>query len=598
MQKPVMCAAAIIGLVCALGLALSFQGWRSRMPDPKDWIFDIESTRELIAHGRIPEHGTVTSYFSYAPPGTPWLFIPGILLFHDPRLAYLPASALLYIATLGGVFLLGRSYFGLRAATLAAVAYGLSQPALELTSVPAPRAHPFFYLAMVYCMGRWVSRRDARGLAAALVICALGLLVFLEMAPLIFIVPAVWLVWRPPIRTGPLALAALVVLLVWFPYLRFEAGRHFEDVRSQVQRKTLERPLQHARTWCDSSVVLPPVSNAAPVENGWVRRVIAERLLVLAEGLVSNFPGVLFGSDLIVLAALLAGFWLCVTARLNPSSLTAGTGWSFMLAMLGAGLMGLDVLEIHRWMVPGWIVPIFRSVRGMVQWLPVKVLAGLAYLAVAGLVFLARKRCGAMLRAMAMRFHTGGDPLLLAISLGLPWMLLLIVAETYRPPRFWWLGALQMIILGAGMATAAEGSRRWRWIGPAVITGLVILNPMLVERVHAWAREGWAGRDRPEAETSDWLAANVSSPTVRIGYPLPAEQLRADWYNVPQSANVDMLLSGHGITNTSQCAEWQSADDDYRVVDTINPRPYVEVPSKGNFRLVQRFDYMEVYRRE
>ena len=159
-------------------------------------------------------------------------------------------------------FFLARRYLGLRIAVLAAVAYGLSMPALDLASYPGPRAHPFFYVGMIYFTCRWVERKDARFLAAALFIWAAGMLVFLGLAPALFGVLAAWLIWRPPVRVRPLALTALLALIIWFPYLRFEAARGFVDIRSQVRRKDL--PLQWAdwKAWCDATRMPSPAATA------------------------------------------------------------------------------------------------------------------------------------------------------------------------------------------------------------------------------------------------------------------------------------------------------------------------------------------------
>ena len=79
------------------------------------------------------------------------------------------------------------------------------------------------FIWLVYLASEWVTRHDGRFLAAAVAAWAFGMYVDLALAPAIAVLPAIWLVYRPPVTLKPLLAAAAVLLIVWFPYLRFEA---------------------------------------------------------------------------------------------------------------------------------------------------------------------------------------------------------------------------------------------------------------------------------------------------------------------------------------------------------------------------------------
>src|SRR5215831_7132648 len=242
----------IILIVTVLGALLALQGWKSRIPT-YDTLIDIDNAHELL-HGQIPFRGVLTSFASYSTPGEAWLMAPGVLIFRDPRLFSYVGSIAIYLGTLVGVFFLADTYFGRECAQLAVILYGLSELGLEVADSPSQR-YPIhsFYVWMVYWIVQWARRKDARYLAAAIVTFATGLNVFLEIAPALFIVPVVWIYYRPPLRIRPLLVAAFLVAIVWYPYSRFEVSRGFLDLKSQVFRHRI-LPEDFEKYWCNPNL--------------------------------------------------------------------------------------------------------------------------------------------------------------------------------------------------------------------------------------------------------------------------------------------------------------------------------------------------------
>jgi hypothetical protein len=111
------------------------------------------------------------------------------------------------------------------------------------------------YVWIAYLTQLWGTRRDARHLATALTVWASGLCHFMAIAPAVLSVIAAWVWHRPPLRLKPLMVGGFVVALVWFPYLKFEAGRGFVDLGSQVLRRSL-LPENFRDTWCNPHAVL------------------------------------------------------------------------------------------------------------------------------------------------------------------------------------------------------------------------------------------------------------------------------------------------------------------------------------------------------
>ncbi len=87
--------------------------------------------------------------------------VPGMLVFHAPRLFESVGSATLYVGTLVGVFLLARKCFGTRCAYLSLLTYGLSRNGLFNAGSLWSIGNPFFTFgwSTFVC---WGSRARAR----------------------------------------------------------------------------------------------------------------------------------------------------------------------------------------------------------------------------------------------------------------------------------------------------------------------------------------------------------------------------------------------------------------------------------------------------
>jgi hypothetical protein len=193
-------ATACVLLLAALGVVLILQGWKSRIPR-FDIVMSIEATQDLIDHGAFPDKGILTSFGSYTPPGVTWLLLPGLVVFQDPRLFEYVGSVGLFVGTLFGIFFLARRYFGFQSALLAVALYSCSELGLLAGSTLfLTHTTRCFYVWMIYCVGRWVDEDNPNFLAGAILMWAAGMYVFMEMAPAILVVPAIWLLFRSSVR--------------------------------------------------------------------------------------------------------------------------------------------------------------------------------------------------------------------------------------------------------------------------------------------------------------------------------------------------------------------------------------------------------------
>jgi hypothetical protein len=615
-------ATACVLLLAALGVVLILQGWKSRIPR-FDIVMGIEATQDLIDHGVFPDKGILTSFGSYTPPGFTWLLLPGLVVFQDPRLFEYVGSVGLFVGTLFGVFFLARRYFGFQAALLAVALYGFSELGLLAGSTLfLTRTTRCFYVWMIYCIGRWVDDDNPHFLAGAILVWAAGMYVFMEMAPAILVVPAIWLLNRPSVRLAPLAVAALLAGALWYPYLRFEAGRNFVDVRSQVLRESI-RPLDFSTPWCDPALVpatwLKDVARTQAVRESrskesrtaGARRWASERTGVVIENALTNFrssffPGAdvaLFGLTLIGLAASLLGSTQRVDSGHAKALWRHGTTWlAGFLAILG---IVLNEIVLSR----------FVSADGNLTASSIVAirLVQASLLASAVLSFSYRDAIAdALVTVQRALAAPAGNTKVLAISLAVPWLVLFLVADYDR--RFWWLWPLQAIALAAAVAylpMRLKFSPRVAWVGSVVVLLMVAANPLLASRVDDWLRHGWSGEDADEIQVVDAAAAIMRSSgqpdQASVGYEVNIQRFVATDHIIDPryrvGADFDMLFKyRHGISNVNRCAEGVEPNDAYRIVqvalgDNIVRTDRIASRRNGPFDITAQFGAYQLLRR-
>ena len=220
----------------AFSFFLRYEGWKGRDMLHVDMIPYYTGAEGLLSEGKMMEKGELSSYNSYNPPGTFYLLLPGMLILSDPRIQDLPGTVLIVFGTLIFLYLAVREAAGRTAALAAGLVYALSR--LGFMGL-WPIGHPLFVVVSLFFLLLWIKRRAAWALAVTLAVLAFGLYMDLAIAPILLTIPALWLIYRPPVGWKSLALSGLFGLLVWFPYLRYEAGRGFADLASLL----LQRPV-------------------------------------------------------------------------------------------------------------------------------------------------------------------------------------------------------------------------------------------------------------------------------------------------------------------------------------------------------------------
>lgn len=631
-------AILLVLLIATIGASLALQGWKSRFPGG-DSLLQIDGAHELLVHGRLPDRGALASFASYNPPGVAWLALPGVLLFNDPRLFESIGSITVYIGTLIGIFLLARACCGLRCAILAAAIYSLSEVGLYVAGSLWQR-YPihFFYVWMIYWAVQWVTQRQARYLGAALVTWASGMYMFMEIAPALFILPAVWLLYRPPVKPRPLLFAGVLALVIWYPYLHFEYTRGFADLRALVLRQSIF-PANYKEVWCDPALTLQnlegtpsarsfePEQRATVTANIWTKglahlRPFWERRNLVIETLSSNCGQVapIAGVRTALALLLLTGLGLLSVAG-QPTEAAA-----VMDRHLRSWLPRLAVCAILSGLLWNeFVIARYLSLRGVLQPATVSSIRRFqVILVVSGACLLMLTGWIATLAARVVKRQAASRPSgvqdgqirnirVLVLSLIIPWLILLLVTEGWNVVRFWWLWPLQVIVLAGSVTYVPSLLRMPRpvtWVGSTLLVFTLAGNSLMLGKLAAWGRGGWAGADAEEVRVVDYVFRRLEGRNrAAVGYQVVTWRFMAELNAVDPrykvGADFDLLFKyRHGVLNDNRCAEGVSPSDEFRIVQTshswVNRREggYFDVPPDRGLHVLKQFGPYQVFRRE
>ena len=504
----------------------------------------------------------------------------------DPRLAGALAAGVLHACTILGVFLLASRFLSFQLALAAALMYAFSGIGLAYAGTLWPRALPSFVVWMAWWTCRWASSGRALDLAASLVTWAAGTYVFLEMAPALLIVPALWVLRRPPVDLRAVALALLIAVVMWWPYLQLQVTRGGLDLRSQLLVERVASPID--TTWCDPALAIPMIdqdtSTGHSMSPATVLLAAGRRLLGIGSGLIANFRATLPVSVLLLTLTLFGLLCLIRPGRMHSADREHSTVQRFWLSV-GAGAIAF-ALVANEYLVGRYVAPLAPSGELLPDTL--RRLRHLQVLAATfGVMVLARRPLAAGALALSKRFESAAsDTRIIAVAFLVPWLALLLMVEHGRPIRFAWLMPLQVIVMAAGVGALRSGTAR---IASAAVL-VVLLSPMTPANAIPWVTQGWSGKDHPMLRAASTVADRVKASgrtQASVGYQGHEDVAEDELLQVYRlGSQFDLLLRYDGVRNTNRCPEGISAADEFRIVrgDDL----YADLPGPG-FTLLGTF---------
>jgi hypothetical protein len=514
----------IVAVTLAAGL-LMYSGWRDQSPyDSPDIRAHQGNAIDLLRSGVIPYRGQGLSYSGWGPPGTSFLMLPGVLLMPDPRLAELPGALLLHFGTLLFVFLIVRGFLGRGAAWAAVAMAGL----LPFTGPTLwPNGHPFFVVGMLYFLIRWVRGRSPHAFSAALLFAGLGMYVYFTIAPALIAMALIALLYRRPVSWRSLAATVVLLLVIWFPYLRFESGRGFVDIGNMILRRdlTAAQTQPSAAVYCYASlpgetdfidmVYLPWTGTSDPgrvVFPAPGRLAGAElQLCTLLNKADRNFDSgyFLFGDPAwpagLLFGVYLTGFWVLLFGALGGwkrisdlwNRARAIPVWKFLLAcaagttliylLVRPAVIGTLLLGDPDWNQPARLVLAQISAYGILLWNSI----------VLGLLLGSRWEDAPCEAGVS------------AAMIGACGLLLWTLSEIERSWRFWWFWPLQVVAIAAAVAGVIRLWKPSRWVAAGIwilAVGLFFPYRMVMEKTDSVLQSGYGGRESGQMQAVQWFA--------------------------------------------------------------------------------------------
>ncbi len=616
-RKEIFLILPILLSLVLFSFLMRYRGWRSATLGDWDMVVYFQSADSMLHNGPLMEKGDLSSYQSYQPPGTVYLVLPAIAVLKDARLFTLPGDLLVNISAMVFLFLIFRQAFGKGLALAICIVFGCSR--LVFMGL-WPIGNPAYVLGMLWFLMQWIRKRSAWWLFGALVIEAFGLYVDLAILPSLFIIPVLWLLFRPPLRAVPILLACVISLLIWAPYLHYESTDGFADLKSILFLKPAAGSEPTTPDYCYASLpgekdsindIYIPFTGAP----GSMDRVVFSEpgfeqyhtFCVLLSNLDRNFDGGYFLSTNPVIAAAL---WELFLIGLFLSAGMALIHWEDKIGLLEKirtldpkiilgvclvgslalyGIMNPDILG--RFSATG---ELHAETRLVVEQL--RYYAPLIFTAIILGLFLGLRAPKRPLQDVA--------PFLV---IWIPWLILMIVAEPSRLERFWWIWSLQAALVVFAVFQIIEATANSIWIKRgAVLILAVLVFPLsfYLPSINGWIENGFSGKDSAQIQVVDYLHHEMElegQQTISLGYSLytsandRAQPLDTRLRN---GSYFDLILETRwGIRNLDQSPTGVEEGDVWRVYESKTPSLDVASPWPG-YSAVAVFGPYVVFKRE
>lgn len=536
------------GLLLVLIWALSLP---AKLSAAHNMVWDIDLVPvvarglEFYAGGPFPAYGTLSSVAAFNMPMLIWLHLPVLALVRDPFWAMLLTLLAFNALATWAVYRLGRALFSVPVGLAAALLFTFGETGISSSYTAwAQLLLPGFFALLLLSLWRW-RQGWSWGLAWAGILATAAFMTHFSAVLLYPLLLGFALLARPRWALRPLIVGALVCGLLLAPYLIFQAGRDFADLRAFITRDTLvdadvmARYQPGARPAAPHADAPAPSADAPPTNPANAPDAAQESRLERGLRFLLRVPGwLLQGAELPLLASApgLAG---------SPLSLLADALFLLWRVLFwGAGLAAL--IAVLR----GW-------------------------------------RAGQRLPGLLVDQASGRALLLLSFCLGMTALLIVLRATPDTQPTYY-AGLLTpgLLLLAWGLVAGLErllGQGRARWALLALLMTAALLHS--IDRVQRVAQHDddvysrynvWLYRHVDAAArfiAADW--AGEGGPRVAYDFFPEADNFWwvQAWHSVDPLYGIGMsydalLLYRYGVPNAAPSASGDIEDWDYRVTYT------------------------------
>ena len=218
--------------------------------------------------GAFPVVGTLSSVAAFNMPFLVWLQLPALALTrHVPTVLIGTQLAFNLLATVM-LYRLARALIDERAGMIAALLFTYSQVGISSAYTAwAQLLLPGFFVFFLYCLYRWKS--TGRDVYAALtwLLATAAFMTHFSAVLLYGVLLALWLLLHMPWRPRGLAAGLLLSALLLAPYMAFEVGQDFADLRAFFTRSQRIDPATLAEYAHLKPGAAPIADSPAPAES-------------------------------------------------------------------------------------------------------------------------------------------------------------------------------------------------------------------------------------------------------------------------------------------------------------------------------------------
>lgn len=221
--------------------------------------------------GAFPAVGTLSSVAAYNLPFLVWLQLPALLLTrHVPTVLIGTQLAFNLLATFA-TYRLGKEFFDERTGMIAALLFTYSQVGISSAYTAwAQLLLPGFCVFFVYCLYRWKVDGRARFVALTWLAATAAFMTHFSAVLLFGVLAALWPILRLPWNARGVAAGALLSAAMLTPYMAFEVGQDFADLRAfftrshRIDAQTLAQAAHLKPEASSSRAASSPADDAPP----------------------------------------------------------------------------------------------------------------------------------------------------------------------------------------------------------------------------------------------------------------------------------------------------------------------------------------------
>lgn len=235
-----------------------------------DYVPLIARGSAWLDGGAFPVVGTLSSVAAYNLPFLVWLQLPALLLTrHVPTVLIGTQLAFNLLATFA-VYRLGTAFIDERAGMIAATLFTYSQIGISSAYTAwAQLLLPGFCVFFVYCLYRWKVTGRAGFVVLTWLVATAAFMTHFSAVLFFGVLAALGLILRLPWNARGVAAGALLSAALLTPYLVFEVGQDFADLRAfftrsqRIDAQTLAQ-YAHLKPEAPSSQADAPPADEAP----------------------------------------------------------------------------------------------------------------------------------------------------------------------------------------------------------------------------------------------------------------------------------------------------------------------------------------------